>query len=395
MPRSFHVAVVIDLNWPFRRHYEVLAGIRDFAEKQTNWTFDLGNFPQYELAQGKSYDGIVGRVTKECHAAARKAGIPVVNVWSNSPVAKRVPGVYCDSRAVGKMAAEHLIERGFRSLACFGYLASAESKLQYHGMCDVARKHGYRCAWYATNPSFSDTAANWANFVAYVKRIQKSWEAPLGIAFALDQLCHSVLTICRAEGWKIPEELALIGCGDDQLICNASDPALSSIDLAAWDCGQEAARVLNDIMCGRKPPASPVMIQPKKLLVRKSTDSYAVSDQRVARALGFMLKQSSDSLSVQDIAQFTGVGRQTLERGFQAHLGRTINEELIRMRISKLKQLLVETEESIKELSIRVGFGTTASMFPMFKRHTGITPMEYREKHGSSLGLGRVNKGAI
>jgi AraC-like DNA-binding protein len=84
------------------------------------------------------------------------------------------------------------------------------------------------------------------------------------------------------------------------------------------------------------------------------------------------------------IAQFVGIGRQTLERGFREHLGRTVNEELIRLKISKLKRLLVESEESVKELSHKVGFGTTANMFPMFKRNTGMTPKEYREKHGSS-----------
>jgi transcriptional regulator GlxA family with amidase domain len=100
-----------------------------------------------------------------------------------------------------------------------------------------------------------------------------------------------------------------------------------------------------------------------------------------------MVRQSSEKLTIQDIAQFAGIGRQTLERGFQSHLGRTINEELIRLRISKLKRLLVESEDSIKELSEKVGFGTTANMFPMFKRHTGVTPKEYREKHNSSPGV--------
>ncbi len=387
MSRKRHVAVVVDLNWPFKRHYEMYAGIRDFAAQHTDWTFDLGNFPHYELAQGRNYDGIVGRITKDCYTAARKAGIPVVNVWMSSPVANKVPGVYGDSRAIGRMAAEHLVVRGFRRLAHFGYRASEDSRQQYQGMCEVAREYGYPCAWYATHPSFSEKAANWANFVTYVKRVQDGWEAPLGIAFTLDQIGHSVSTICRAEGWRIPEELALIGCGDDQLICNASDPSLSSIDCAVWKCGYEAAKLLNLLMQGKKPPVAPVRIPPKELLVRKSTDTHAVSDPRVARALSFMFKQSSDRLSVRDIAQFAGVGRQTLERGFQTHLGRTINDELIRMRISKLKRLLVESEESIKELSSRVGFGTTANMFPMFKRHTGMTPKEYREKHGSSPGF--------
>lgn len=377
----------MDLTWPFKRHYEIFAGIRDFAEKHADWTFDPGNFPHYELALGKRYDGIVGRIGKDCHLAAHKAGIPMVNVWIDSPVADKLPGVHFDSRATGRLAAEHLIVRGFRRLAHFGFKGSNDSKLQFEGMREVAREHGYPCTFYSTRPGFTDRAENWARFVEYVKRVQQDWEAPLGIAFPVDELCHAVSSICRADGWRIPEQLAVIGCCNDLLVCNAADPALSSIDRAAWKCGYEAARLLNGLMGGKEPPASPIFIPPKELVVRRSTDFHAVSDPRVARALSYMAKKSGEKVSVPEIAQSAGVGRQTLERGFQIHLGRSINEELIRLRISRLKRLLVETEDSIKELSTRVGFGTTANMFPMFKRHTGMTPKEYREKHGSSPGI--------
>lgn len=373
----------MDLNWPFKRHYEIFAGIREFVETHADWTFDPGNFPHYEIAQGKRYDGIVGRIEKDCFLAARKAGIPMVNVWIDSPVAAKVTGVYSDSHAVGRMAAEHLILRGFRRLAHFGYTGSVDSKRHLEGMREVAREHGYPLASYSTHSTFNDKADNWARFVDYVKRVQEEWEAPFGIGFPYDELCHAVSAICRAEGWQIPEQLAMVGCNNDQLICNVAEPSLSSIDRGVWKCGYEAARSLDNLMRGKKAPAAPLMIPPKELVVRKSTDFHAVDDPRVARALSFMAGQSTGQLSVPEIARFVGVGRQTLERGFREHLGRTINEELIRLRISKLKRLLVESDESIKELSGKVGFGTTANMFPMFKRHTGMTPKGYRETHGA------------
>lgn len=386
MPVSRHVAVPMDLEWPYRRHYEMFAGIRDFAEKHADWTLDLSNFPDYQIAMGRRYDGIVGRISKNCLLAAGKVGIPVVNVWIDSPIATKVAGVYSDSRATGRMAAEHLIMRGFRRLAHFGLRGSMDSKQHLEGMREVAREHGYPCSSHFTYPTLRHSAANWAKFVECVKRAQEGWEAPLGIAFPYDELCYAVSTVCRAEGWKIPEQLAMIGCNNDQLICNVADPTLSSIDVAAWKCGYEAARLLDSLMKGKKPPAAPLMIPPKELVVRRSTDFYAVNDPRVARALSYMAGQSTEHLSVPKIAKHVGIGRQTLESGFRKQLGRTVNEELIRLRISKLKRLLVESEESVKELSSKVGFGTTANMFPMFKRHTGMTPKEYREKHGSSDG---------
>jgi len=144
--------------------------------------------------------------------------------------------------------------------------------------------------------------------------------------------------------------------------------------------GYEAALLLDSLMRGKKPPKDAVMIPPKELVVRASSDFHAVSDPRVARALSYMAAHSAEQLSVSMIAQFAGVGRQTLERGFRQCPGRTVNEELIRLRISTLERLLVQSQESIKELSNKVGFGTTANMFTMFKRHAGMTPKEYRGK---------------
>ena len=377
----------MDLAWPFKRHYEIFAGIRDFAEKHADWTFDLGNFPHYELAHGRRYAGIVGRIGKDCLMAARKARIPVVNVWIDSPVADLLPGVYFDSHAIGRMAAEHLIVRGFRRLAYFGFRRSADAKRQFEGMREVASEHGYPCAGYWTYPGFTEKADKWANFVAYIKQVQDDWEAPLGMLLQGDEICHSVSTICRGGGWQIPEQLALLGCGNEQAICNATVPSLSSIDRGDRRIGYEAARLLNDWMRGGKPPATPLMIPPKEVMVRGSTDCHAVSDLRVARALSHMAGKSTAKLPVPEIARFVGVGCQTLERAFQEHLGRSVNEELIRLRVANLKRLLVDSEDSVKELSERVGFGTTANMFPLFKRLTGITPKQYREKHGSPSSL--------
>ena len=384
MPTKRQVAVVMELNWPYKRHYEIFAGIRDYAEKHCDWTLDSGSFPQYEMAHGRRYDGIVGRIGEDCLLAAKKARIPAVNVWIDSPVAAKVAGVFMDSRAAGRMAAEHLIVRGFRRLAHFGFRGSVDSKRHLEGMRAVAREHGYPLTSHSTHSTFSDKADNWAKFVECVKRAQESWEAPLGIGFNYDELCYAVSSICRASGWKIPEQLAMIGCSNEHLICNVADPTLSSIDRSAWKCGYEAARRLDQLMRGKKPPSDPLMIPPKELVARRSTDFHAVNDPRVARSLFYMAEQSTEHLSVPKIAQFVGIGRQTLERGFREHLGRSVNEELIRLRISKLQRLLVQSDESVKELSHKVGFGTTANMFPMFKRHTGMTPKEYREKHGSS-----------
>jgi LacI family transcriptional regulator len=129
-------------------------------------------------------------------------------------------------------------------------------------------------------------------------------------------------------------------------------------------------------------------IPPKELVLRRSSDAYAVEDQALARALAFMAKNCHSRISVSDIATAAGIGRQTLEHRFRKQLKRTVNDELIHLRVSKMKRLLVESEQTIGEISDQVGFGTTANMHVMFKRLTGMTPITYREKYNPKLNRG-------
>jgi LacI family transcriptional regulator len=377
-----NIAVAMELNWPFKRHYEIFAGMQHYAAKHANWKFHIGNFPVFEMVRGVKYDGILGRIDTKIFKAARTADVPVVNVWLNSPAIDQVPGVYVDCKSVGRMSVEHLIARGLRRFAHFGYKSCNASKAHYEGMLEATQKHGYPCGRHSVMINFDTKEGLWAQFFDYVTQVQSEWEAPLGIAFSDDQICYAVSSICRANGWKIPEQLTLIGANNEPVICNASDPSLSSIDLGDFKRGYEAARLLDELMQGKEPPAGPLYTQPKEVVVRRSSDFYAVNDAKVASALSYMAQHTGGKLSVTKIAQAVGIGRQTLERRFQMHLGRSINEELIRLRISKLKRLLVESEESIKELSQRSGFSTVANMHTMFKRATGLTPKNYRLKHG-------------
>ena len=382
MQTKRHIAVVMELTWPYKRHYGIFAGIQDYAEKHAHWSFDLGNYPELQLAEGGRFDGIIGRIRKDCLTAARDAAVPVVNVMLGSPVSSQVPGVHTDFYAAGRMATEHLIARGLRRLTHFGYTGAPASKQHYQGMCEVAREHDYPCTRHTVSCHYDESRDQWKRFIDQVKRSQAGWEAPVGVGCMADELCRSVASACLTMGWVIPEQLAMVGSGNHVMICSAIDPTLSSIDMGYHQCGYEAARLLDRLMQGDTPPAEPLYTPLKELVVRRSSDVFAVSDQKVAQALRYMADHAGGALSVPSIARSVGLGRQSLERRFNRHVGRTINDELIRLRVETLKRLLVESDEPIKTLSAEAGFGTTVSMHTMFKRHTGMTPAAYRSKHG-------------
>jgi len=382
MQKKRHIAAVMELNCSFKRHYNIFAGIQKYAVSHADWSFEIGNYPEVLMANGIKFDGIIGRITKECFVAAHDADTPVVNVHLNSPIYSKVHGVYSDFYTAGRMAAEHMIARGLRNLAHFGYEGDRGSKLHYHGMRAVAREHGYPCACHVINSHFDTTRNHWSRFLEYVEKSQSCWKYPLGVGFVYDELCRAVASACLAKKWIIPEQLAIVGLGNDEIVCTTIDPTLSSIDLGFSQCGFEAARLLDKLMQGDTLPLEPRYTPVKALVVRRSSDVFAVSDPKVEQALRYMADHASDRLSVSLIAQTVGLGRQTLAQRFHRHLGRTINDELIRLRVEKLKRLLVEGDDSLTMVSNMAGFGTTANMHTMFKRHTGMTPVEYRKKHG-------------
>jgi len=382
MQKKRHIAAVMELNCSFKRNYGIFSGIQKYAESHADWRFKIGNYPQVRMENGVKFDGIIGRISKDCLAAAHAADTPVVNVHHNSPVYSKVHGVYNDFYTAGRMAAEHLIARGLRNLAHFGYEGDRSSKLHYHGMRAVAKEHGYPCARHVVNPIFDQTRKHWSQFLKYVEKSQSCWKAPLGIGFVYDELCRAVTSECLTMNWIIPEQLAMVGLSNDEIICTAIDPTLSSIDMGFSQCGFEAARLLDSLMQREVLPIEPRYTPVKEMVVRRSSDVFAVSDSKVEQALRHMADHSSERLSVPLIAQAVGLGRKTLEQRFNRHLGRTINDELIRLRVEALKRLLVEGAESIKRLSAMAGFGTTDNMHRRFKRFTGMTPAEYRKKHG-------------
>jgi len=381
MQKKRHIAVVMELNWPYKRHYGIFSGIQKYAENHADWSFELSNYPQVLMTKGVKFDGIIGRISKNCLAAAHDASIPVVNVHLNSPVYAKAHGVYTDYYAAGRMVAEHLIARGLRNLAHFGY-NSRGSKFYFKGMLAVAQEHGYPCVRYVVNSQFETTQKHWSRFIAYVEKVQSNWKAPLGIGFIADDLCRAVTSPCLTLNWIIPEQLAMVGIGNNEIICTSIDPTLSSIDFGHPQCGFEAARLLDKLMQGEVLPIEPRYTPVKALVVRRSSDVFAVSDLKVEQALRYIADHSSDPISVPLIAQAVGLGRKTLEQRFNQHLGRSINDELIRLRIEKLKRLLVEGTESITKISELAGFGTTTNMHRRFKRFTCMTPAEYRKKHG-------------
>ena len=189
-----------------------------------------------------------------------------------------------------------------------------------------------------------------------------------------------MLTVCDQAGIAVPDDVAVLGIDNDEMQCEACTPALSSVDPDAARTGYEAAALLDRMLRGEPPPRARLFGTPRGVVARRSTDVLAVADRDVAAAVRFVREQACDpDLEMQDVVDHLCVSRSTLDRWFLKWLGRTANEEIDRVQLARVKELLATTDLSLEKIAPRCGFEHLESLCRSVKRITGQTPGEYRK----------------
>jgi LacI family transcriptional regulator len=377
------VAISLEMEWAYKRHLQMYAGCQRYAD-EAGWLSSVNPAIERMLAVGAdgrpNYDGIIARATPALAAAARKAGVPLVNVWLNSPVSD-LPSVFTDFELSGVMAAEHLIGRGFRQFGYLGHRRDIDSIQQFEGFQRVIGAAGFPCTTHhLVANQLEGPARGWEAFVAGLEAWIDTWEPPIGIFVCGDLYSRYLIDVCRAKGLHVSQEIAIIGSGNEQEICNSPEPSLTSIDMGYGKVGYRAAALLDHLMSGGMPPDSPELIAPAELVPRRSTDVYASEDLLVARALRYISENSHHRIQVKDVAAAVSSTRRTLERRFSDYAGRTIADEISRLRLERAKRRMVETDAPMKDVAIDAGFRNADHFYKVFTRIEGIPPSQYREE---------------
>lgn len=381
-PRRRRVAIALDMDWGFRRHQETYAGCHTYAEK-AGWECVIHPAPDRVLSAkggGTTFDGIIARATPGMAEAATKAGVPIVNVWMNSPV-KNLPNVFRDSRAAGVMAAEHLLGRGFRNFGFLGFQRDVDTNDQWLGFSDTIRKEGLQCSQQRfSRANLEGTAPAWERFISRLESWIESWKTPIGIFVTQDLYCRYLIDVCRANGLYVSQDVAIVGTGNESIICDAPAPTLTSIDCDYSRVGYRAAELLDELMAGAAPPGKPLLVTPSQLVPRQSTDAYAASDPMVSRALRFIAENSHERIEVKEVVSAVMTNRRSLERRFRESIGRTIAEEITRLRLERAKRRIVETDAPMKYVAVEAGFRNADHFYKVFTRVEGMTPSQFREE---------------
>ena len=310
------------------------------------------------------------------------AHIPVVEI---SSVRKDlgIPCVMEDNEAIGRLGAEHLLERNLKTFVWAPFWDDTVNEERFQGFATAIRSAGFDCVrLLPVNTRRSARLSRHMNRTLrrrWVIHTIRSLRYPLGIFCYNDCVAADIVDACIESGIRIPDEVAVLGVDNDPVICDCVQVPLSSVRHDLEGMAYEAAALLDHLMNGGVPPEVPKRIAPKGVVTRKSTEVLAVDNPEVASALGYIQENfPKGNLSVDDVVAHGRVPRRSLERAFRDELQRTILHEILRVRVNHAQKLLETTPHSVTDVAIRSGFASLNHFYRVFHARTGLTPRAFR-----------------
>jgi LacI family transcriptional regulator len=362
---------------------ELLRGVARYAQHHGPWSFywePAGLERAWPMLKSLDADGIIMRDVEKVKEVLA-AGVPAVVVGHSRTEIPGLVNVVTDSKLIGQLAAEHLIDRGFRH---FGYCGFAQTGIertpwsQQRGDSFEMRvaEAGFKTAFFTppATPASSRSRITWHSERQHLVRWLKSLPQPAGILACNDDRGEQLIEACRAAQLRVPDEIAVVGADNDELVCGFCNPSLSSVAIDFERAGYESAQSLHVLMRGNRPAQHKIIAAASHVVTRRSTDILAVEDPSVARALQFIRDRNRGPIMVSQVARAAGISRRSLEKRFRSTLARSILGEIRRGRVEHIAQLLAETSLSISEIADQLGFDG-----PQQLAHGFLTGLRFEE----------------
>lgn len=384
------IAIALNLQLAHKSHSGIYAGAFGYAQQhQLDLVIDEHPFSRKQGDPKKNcrYAGVIGQATESLLQKAIGYGVPLVNVWMNSPVRSQLPGVFPNYAAAGQIRAEHLLELGIHNFVAVGCDDDLGYEMEVNAYEFLLKELGYECSSLSIPNCYKGDAIIWHHVQHILTNWLNSWELPIGVFVGSEGLARIIVQMCLSRGWQIPKEVAIIAGTNEPTLCEAPRPTLSSIEFGYEQIGYEAAEMLHQTLLtngntSQHLNASPDhrWIPPIELIPRDSTDFYSAHDESVAKALEYITRNYHLYISPADVSKAVHTELRTLQRRFCEQLDRPISAEIRRVRIERAKRELVQSQSKLSEIARKVGFGSSMQMYEVFRRELGVTPSEYRKK---------------
>jgi len=375
------IAVMIETSSAFGRG--LLGGVSRFYRDDKAWSV---YFKPYNLSEalptwlrGWEGDGILARIPNPKTAEALIAtGLPLIDLRGGG-LQVGLPLFGVDNRCIAEKAYLHLRECGFEHFAFVGapsghYFYDDERR---EGFCECVARDGRR-ECYVFKGKKARGESGWESHQRELIKWLKLLPKPAGLMCCHDGRGQQVLDACQRAEIGVPDEIAVLGVDNDEVLCGFTIPSLSSIAIDSDRIGYEAARLLDNMIHRRKQTNSQTTFDPGEVIVRQSTDVVACDDPEVAAAIRFIRQHVCHRVTVDDVLKHVRISRATLYKRFKRIVGRSPKQEILILQMKHAKMLLRATDKPIYEIAEQLGFEEAKYFNTVFHKHTGFTPMKYR-----------------
>jgi LacI family transcriptional regulator len=349
---------------------------------QKQWSVErmpeLEGFSIESLRHWPGNGAIVSLLTQRDLHIAHSLKFPIVNIASIIDD-RRIPSVIPDHRAIGRVAAMHLLARHYCQFAFCGNLGMTFSKMRQEGFCDTIEEAGYQCRVMEL-PQENIEPGQWRDHRKPIARWIRSMPLPIGIMACNDDRANILLEACLEVGLRVPEDVAIIGADNDSVVFPTA-VSLSTVARQDREIGFKAAELLDRLISGMSPPAAPILLPPEGVVQRRSTESYGVADTNVQIALAYMSEHLGEPFGVERLLGETGLSRRPFELRFGRVVGKTPHEFIITQRVERARQMLAEPGgQNFTAIAAACGFTNLRHFRTAFQRLAGLSPAAYRHK---------------
>ncbi len=383
----YDVALLVDSSSGWGRR--TIEGIISYAQECNSWNIWIeprGQNEDLKLPSGWSGDGVIARISSSKIAdRLKRANVEVVNISRiEVPETSEFHRVTVDPISSAKLAFEHFRRRGFWNFAYVEPFDLPVVQEHYTAFAEILKDNEMDFNLYVP-PSKPKVGSTWKVIKESMTEWLHSLQKPVAIYTWGSDIGRMVINLCVKAEIPVPHEVAVLGGDDDELLCNATRPAQSGIVVPAIGIGRTAAKLLDDLMHGKRPGQQQFVIESQQINERSSTDVFALSDRQTVQALRYLRENFMHPMTIVDLLEAVPMARRNLELKFQKQLGRTPADELRTLRLAHAQKLLVETELSIQEIAEHCGLSSYNYLTHFFKRITGETPVRYRKRARHSI----------
>lgn len=380
--KLLRIAMLVDTSTTWGR--SIILGVKTYGLKHGRWEIFVearGLDEQLRVPAGWRGNGVIARISGSAMARQLKAlQFPVVNVSGIEVPEADFPQVVTDLQASGELAARHFLERGFRHFGYFSLTGLSYVAEHQKSFAAAVIRGGGNLNAFEVKPGVG-AEPDWRLDLAELGRWLKSLPKPVAVLCWNASSAREIDLACHEAGLLIPEEVSILSQADDEVLCETAIVPISGISVAGERIGHQAAELLDGLIHGRPAPARRTQIAPLGIVTRQSTNTLAIQDPTLVKAMSFLRQNANRPIRVGELARHAGVSRRLLEHRFMEVLHRSPAEEVRRVHLERARQLLVQTDFPMPQVAELSGLGSQAYFSYLFRRSHDLSPMAYRNKY--------------